>query len=47
MVVLTVVDAVDIDEVVSVAEVSVLVKMPGQMYWSRLLGLAVAPVAVE
>jgi hypothetical protein len=45
--VLTVIDTVDIDVVVTVPEVSVLVKTPGQMYWYRLLGSAVAPVAVE
>jgi hypothetical protein len=45
--VLTVIDTVDVDVVVAVAEVSVLVKTPGHMYWNRLLGSAVAPVAVE
>jgi len=44
---LTLVDTVDTDEVVTVAEVSVLVKIPGQMYWSRLFGSAVAPAAEE
>jgi len=45
--VLAVVDTVEIDVVVAVADVSVLVKTPGQMYWKRLLGTAAAPVMVE
>jgi hypothetical protein len=42
-----VVDTVDLDVVERVAEVSVLMKTPGQIYWNRLLDSAVAPVAVE
>lgn len=45
--VLAVADTVDIDVVVTVAEVSVLVKTPGQIYWNTLWASAVAPVAVE
>jgi hypothetical protein len=45
--VLTVVDTVDIEVVVTVAEVIVLVRTPGQIYCIRLCGSAVAPVAVE
>lgn len=44
---LTLVDTVDFDEVVTVADVSVLVNTPLHMYWYRTLGSAVAPVAVE
>jgi hypothetical protein len=43
---LALVDSVDSDVVVTVAEVSVLVKMPLHMYWNRLLRSVSAPVAV-